>query len=148
MHILVIYSEHFCYSNDMNKSVNITNIDPLYQKPNGVYVQEIDRIDLPLGFEPVVRHLVTIPKGAVSANHKHPRKEAFIGIGDDLEFTWLDETNHVQTFQMNLDGKLHLIVVDSHVAHAIKNNSQSPAVLLEYADRTQKESDVVGVRLV
>lgn len=128
--------------------VKIYSIEPLYKKSNGLYVQEIDRTDLPLEFEPLVRHLVTVPAGEISANHKHPRKEAFIGIGDDLEFIWLDNDGQKRHEKMNHNGELKLFVVDSFTPHAIKNSSTAPAVLLEYADREQVDQDIELVSLV
>lgn len=132
----------------MGNQVTFTEIQPLYKKPNGLYVQEIDRSDLPLGFQPVVRHLVTIPSGAVSANHRHPRTEAFIGIGNDLEFFWIDEDGNKQSRIMNPADQLILVCVAPNVPHAIKNNSDAPAVLLEYADKIQSESDITEIHVI
>ena len=120
-------------------------IEPLYTKPSGLYVQEIDRQDLPLGFIPIVRHLVTIPPKGYSANHKHPRNEAFIGIGSELTFMWIDCSGNKQSIDMNKDGRLKLIVVPSNTPHVIINNSSSPAVLLEYADKVQIDDDITLV---
>ena len=132
----------------MNTEVTFTQIEPLYKKPNGLYVQEIDRTDLPFGFDPVVRHLVTIPASGISANHLHPRTEAFIGIGNDLEFFWLDANGNRQSRAMNPDNQLLLVLVPPNVPHAIKNNSDTPAILLEYADKKQTESDITNVNVI
>lgn len=134
--------------NDMNNNVSIHDIQPLYKKPDGLYVQEIDRTDLPLGFEPTVRHLVAIPPGGISANHRHPRSEAFIGIGDQLTFHWIDEDGAKHSENMAPQGKIFLFVVPPNVPHAITNNSDSPAVLLEYADAEQTQNDVEIVKVV
>ena len=129
----------------MQLPVRIYPIKPLYTKENGLYVQEIDREDLLLGFTPVVRHLVTIPAGQISANHKHPRSEGFIGIGKSLTFYWIDTEGRTLEEDMTLDDQLLLFVVPPYVPHAIKNNSDAPAVLLEYADSPQSDAQIERV---
>jgi uncharacterized RmlC-like cupin family protein len=132
----------------MSKSVEFYPIEPLYKKENGLYVQEIDRTDLPLGFKPKVRHLVTIPPGVTSANHRHPRTEGFIGVGDNLTFYWLDEHGTRKSENMVPEGEHLLFVVPPNVPHAIVNNSDAPAVLLEYADKPQIDSDIDIVKVI
>jgi uncharacterized RmlC-like cupin family protein len=129
-------------------TVKIYPIEPLYKKPNGLYVQEIDRDDLPLGFASKVRHLVTIPAGQCSANHKHPRSEGFIGIGSALKFYWLDNNGTRHCEVMTKDDGLLLFVVPPFVAHAIVNESDAPAVLLEYANMPQSEKDIEIVQVI
>jgi len=115
-------------------------IEPKYQEPNGQYLQDIDRTDLPLGFLPVERSLVTIPPLQVGGNHIHSRAEGFIAIGSGLTIYWRDESGEIHSELMNPDDQLKLFVVKSLVPHAIKNEANEQAILLEYADQTQEES--------
>jgi len=124
----------------MGKSVESFSIEPEYRKSNGQYVQDIDRDDLPLGFQPITRSLVTIPAGQVGGNHVHSREEGFIAIGSGLEIHWQDEAGEPHSEAMNPDGQLMLFVVRSMVPHAIKNRGEHDAVLLEYASQTMTDS--------
>ncbi len=79
-------------------------------------------------------------------NHKHPRIEWFIGIGD-LTFWWLDEDGKKHEEHMNPEGQLVLIEVPSYLPHAVVNNSVTKnAVMFEYADA--KMSNVEEIVIV
>ena len=123
-------------------------VEPKYRKDNGLVLQDIDREDLPLGFKPISRSLITISPKQAGGNHKHVRIEAFIGIGAGLEIIWVDEQGERHSELMNSDDKLRLFVVDSMVPHAIRNNGDVPAVVLEYADLPQEKSPVEFVEVV
>lgn len=103
---------------------------------------------MPLGFSPLIKHLVTIPAGAVSANHAHPRFESFIGIGKSLKFYWIDKNGDRKYEDMTAQDGLLLFIVPPHVPHAILNESDAPAVLLEYADRAQNEEDITHIDVI
>jgi hypothetical protein len=75
-----------------------------------------------------------MPAGELGGNHMHVRKEAFIGIGEGLEIHWLGK-----------DGATHKSPM---IPHAIKNTTDSPAVILEYADLPQEQSPVERVEVI
>lgn len=132
----------------MIELVSFFSIEPKYKKPNGLTLHDIDREDLPLGFAPVSRCAVLIPPNEMGGNHAHKRREGFIALGEGLELFWLDEEGSRHSAPMYREGQPLLIVVESMVPHAIKNNSEHPAFLLEYADLKQEHSPVVAARVL
>ncbi len=123
--------------------ITVTPISPKYKKENGLYVLDIDNIQVP--FKTKERSIVYLPPSELGGNHRHPRQEAFVGIGEDLEFVWKDGKK-THTIKMNPDGQLQLIVVPANLEHAVFNRSQNQiAILLEFADGEQREAQVVKV---
>ena len=81
----------------------------------------------------------------VGGNHKHPRTEWFIGIGD-LVFVWLDENGEIQEEHMHPNQQILLIEVPPYLSHAVKNKSDNQgAVLFEYSDMQMKDVKKVKV---
>jgi len=77
------------------------------------------------------KRIVYLGPGLVGGNHRHPRTEWFIGMGD-LVFVWLDEDGVRKETPMFPDGKVKMITVPSFVPHAIINRSDDQfAILLE-----------------
>lgn len=122
-------------------------IEPEYTKPNGMYVQNLDRDDLE--FTATERHVVYIPPGQFGGNHAHARTEAFIGYGKGLEIHWLDETGTAHMTRMDQGSDPALFIVPPQTPHAIKNNSDTlPGVVIEYADAPQSLEDVTRIQIV
>jgi hypothetical protein len=68
-------------------------------------------------------------------NHKHPRREIFIALSDDVELHWVDTDGITHIHKMKEKNQLYLFDVHPFVPHAIINKSQnSAAVILELAD--------------
>lgn len=89
--------------------------------------------------------LVHLSAGSVGGNHKHPRTEWFIGIGD-LLFVWLDENGEQQQAHMNPEGNILLISVPPYLPHAVVNTSKDMfGILYEMADGKMKEVETVPV---
>ena len=127
---------------DMNM-IAVTPISPEYKKENGFYVLDIDHVQVP--FEIKERSIVYLPPSEFGGNHRHPRQEAFVGFGEDLEFVW-NEDGKTRTTLMNPGGQLQLILVPPNLEHVVFNRSQTQmAVLLEFADGLQREVQVAKV---
>ncbi|MDO8241124.1 MAG: hypothetical protein Q7T51_04060 [Candidatus Moranbacteria bacterium] len=115
-------------------------IEPRYKKENGLYILDINSIKIP--FEVKDISVVNIPPKQFGGNHKHPRQEAFVGIGEELELIWMDG-NKRMTKKMNPEGKNILFVIPSDLGHAVVNNSNSQfGILLEYASDSQKDVQI------
>jgi hypothetical protein len=92
------------------------------------------------------QQLVHLAPQSVGGNHKHPRTEWFIGIGD-LVFVWLDENGEKHEEHMHPDGQIRLIKVPPFLAHAVVNKSNDKVgILFEMADG--KMIDVERVEVV
>lgn len=130
----------------MSNSPTFTSIPFSYQRQEmGIWVLNTD--DLPLDMTKVHdQQLVHLAPGAIGGNHKHPRTEWFIGIGD-LELVWLDEKGVRQTHQLYPKQKLLLAEIPPFIPHAVRNlSSTDNALLYEYADK--KQHDVIKVDIL
>ncbi len=126
--------------------VEIHPFTPTYKKENGLWLLNVDTTDVPSNFTVVERNIVYIPGGEFGGNHKHPRNEAFIGIGDSLQLIWQDDEGNNHTETMSNDSELSLFVVHSLTPHVVVNKGNAPAMLIEFAD--DKQHDVVAVDLL
>jgi quercetin dioxygenase-like cupin family protein len=123
--------------------VTIQSIEPTYRKENGVWVLNLS--DLKIPFQASERAVVSIPSGEIAGNHKHPRKESFVGLGE-LIFHWVDKEGNHKSEHMNKDGRLFLITVESGVPHAVQNTAKDlPGYLYEHADGPQRDVERVIV---
>jgi hypothetical protein len=123
----------------------ITQLNYTYKKPDTeVWVLNFD--DIPVPTEKIKdRQIVHLAPQSVGGNHKHPRTEWFVGIGE-LEFVWLDENGHQQKTHMNPNGEILLIEVPPFLAHAVRNISATErAVLIEFADGKMVDVEKVEV---
>lgn len=122
----------------------ITIIQPAYERENGLQALDLDSIEQSIGFKIVERSVVQIPVQQYGGNHKHPRTEIIIGLGD-LELIWSDENNKIQKINMN-DGVFKMIEIPPNLPHAVLNKSQtSPATLIEYANSAQYDVERVSL---
>ncbi len=79
------------------------------KKSTDVWVLNTD--DIPVSSDRIKDvQLVHLAPNSSGGNHKHPRTEWFIGIGD-LEFIWLDEDGTPQRKHMHPNGEIILIEV-------------------------------------
>ena len=116
------------------------SIQPSYRRQNGLWVLNPDSLRLPEDF------IVYIPPKQVGGNHKHPRKEAFIGFGEKLTLLWQDEIGKTNEEKMNPDGQLLLLIVPSNMPHVIRNESTTSfGLLYEFADDIQHDEQRVEI---
>lgn len=120
-------------------------IDATYKRESGLWVLDIDKVNFPEEFEAKERSLVYLPPQQIGGNHKHPRIEAIIGIGD-LEIAWLDEQKQLHKLPLNENGQLSLTLIPTMLPHAVFNKSRDQfAILFEYANETQHDVELVKV---
>ncbi len=123
----------------------VTELKYSYKKPGAdVWVLNID--DLPISKDSIKdQQIVHLAPQSVGGNHKHPRTEWFIGIGE-LYFIWFDEAGTRYEQHMHPQGKILLVEVPTLLPHAVVNKSATQVgVLFEMADGKMKgaESTVV-----
>lgn len=125
-----------------------TAIDYSYKKSESkVWILNFDDIPLPRNVEVKDRQVVRLAPGSVGGNHKHPRREFFIGIGEGLELVWLNESGDKKSEMMNPDSKLLMFEIPPNLPHAVVNKPGSEnAVLVEFAD--EKMTDVEKVKVI
>src|SRR5579872_3701093 len=115
--------------------VDRIEIEPTYQRDNGLWVLQIRDSMLPNDFQLVEQSIVNIPPKQFGGNHKHPRSEIFIGLHRDLKLIWIDKEGMNHEEQMYGNGKLLMFVVSAFVPHAVINMStEQEAVLYEFAN--------------
>lgn len=123
----------------------ISTISYTYKKPEtDVWVLNMDDIpvDKAVIKDQQIVHLAALSTGG---NHKHPRREWFIGIGQ-LYFIWLDTEGNKHQEHMNPDGQIKLFEVPPFLPHAVNNFSSSErAVLIEFADAKMADVEKVLV---
>lgn len=123
----------------------ITNLNYTYKKPESeVWVLNTD--DIPVQKEIIKdQQIVHLAPLSVGGNHKHPRTEWFIGIGD-LYFVWLDEDGARHEESMHPDGQIVLIEVPPYLPHAVVNKSKDKVgILFEMADEKMEKVEQVKV---
>lgn len=123
----------------------VTPITYTYKKPDDDVWVLNDR-DIPVDFSLVkdrqIVHFAPLSRGG---NHKHPRTEWFVGIGD-LYFVWLDEAGKVHEEVMNPNEQLKLITVPPFLPHAVVNrSSDQTGILYELADAPAGETGKIEV---
>lgn len=124
----------------------ITPLNYTYKKPESeVWVLNTD--DIPVDSSKIKdQQIVHLAPGSIGGNHKHPRVEWFIGIGD-LLFHWLDENGKAHSEHMNPNGEIRLIEVPPFLPHAVENASSTQnGVLFEMADGKMVDVEKVSVR--
>lgn len=126
-------------------SPEITKLNYSYKKAGSdVWVLNYD--DIPVD-RPLIKdqQIVHLAPGSMGGNHKHPRIEWFIGIGD-LILVWLDEDNKKHEESMNPNGQIKLIKVPAFLPHAVLNKSTNQTgILFEMADGKIKDIEIVKV---
>ncbi len=137
------YSSNLNIKFDMN--VQKYEFTPAIFKENGLFIAEVDKVDN-IPFDVKERSVVNIPSREFGGNHKHPRWEAFIGIGHGLKLVW-EENGSNKEEVMNPHGKMFLYNISPHIPHMVVNTSKDEAgILLEFASESQR--DVQQVLLV
>jgi hypothetical protein len=120
-------------------------IEPTYRKDNGGWNLSTDSLPIPKTFKIKERNIVYIPPGEYGGNHKHPRAEAFVGVGDNLSIIWQDDKGHRHEEKMMEGERLFLFTVEPFTPHVVVNRGAGFAVLAEFADGTQLNVERVEV---
>ncbi len=123
----------------------ITKLNFTYKRDDGdVWVLNLD--DVPIDKNLIKdQQIVYFGPESVGGNHKHPRVEWFIGVGD-LSLIWIDENGEKHEESMNPDDQLLLIEIPTFLPHAVKNNSDSKqAFLFEYANAKMEKAETIKI---
>lgn len=123
------------------------SVDPTYRKENGLWLLNADLPNIPVDFPIHERNIVYIPAGEFGGNHKHPRIEAFIGIGENLELIWQDQDGqkHVEAMNFKDGSQLTLFVIHALTPHIVVNRGKNAAVLIEFANEAQHNVEPVNL---
>jgi len=127
------------------ESPEFTNLNCTYKKPDTeVWVLNMD--DIPVSKDLIKdQQIVYLAPQSIGGNHKHPRTEWFIGVGD-LVFVWLDDNGEKHEEHMHPNGQIKLITVPPFLAHAVVNRSQDKiGILFEMADGKMKDVEQIKV---
>jgi hypothetical protein len=121
----------------MPKSIEQFAFGSTYAKPEqGLRVLSVNDIPMPSDFVPQAAPLlIHIAPYGWGGNHRHRRRELWVGYGESLYLIWRDENGERQELKMTRsDGKLQALIVASQVPHMVENRSDSPALLYELRD--------------
>lgn len=137
-----------CYSICMRK-VEIIPIEPAYKKDNGMLVFGVAQYDAVIDFPIKERSIIHMPPQQLGGNHSHHRTEAFIALGENTEFHWIDDNEEKHVEPMNPESRLQVVIVYPGTPHAIRNNSDSlAATIIEYATAPQALEDVTREQVI
>lgn len=123
----------------------ISQLNYSYKKPDAnVWVLNLD--DIPIAKSKINdQQIVHLTPLSVGGNHKHPRTEWFIGIGE-LYFVWLDADGQLHEEPMHPDGQILLFEVPPFLPHAVANKSgDRVGMLFEMADGKMEKVEPVKV---
>lgn len=143
---LIVFIPYHLHGEPMK--VDVIPIQNFDKRADGML--KIDLKDLPLPSDFLNRHqvMIYIPPMGFGGNHKHPRREVFISLSDDVELHWVDENGIIHINKMKEENQVYLFDVHPFVPHAIINLSQkSAAVLLELTDDYQHDVEPYEVLL-
>lgn len=104
---------------------------------------DLSEIDLP--FKPKHTYIINLPPGYAGGNHKHTNTEAFLAFSKDLIMHWIDKSGKRHHKCMIGDNTLLLFIPGKDDAHAIRNEGDADAVLIEYSDDDFKNKVSVKV---
>jgi hypothetical protein len=127
------------------KAPIIISLNFTYKKPEtDVWVLNFN--DIPLPQKRIQdKQIIHLAPQSVGGNHKHPRTEWWIAIGE-LELVWQDEQQALHTEHMNPNGKILLIEMPPNIPHAVRNTSPDQrGVLLEWADGKMENVEVIKI---
>lgn len=120
---------------------------PTYKRDGGLWVVNMDMLDIPNDFVIAERNVVYIPPGEYGGNHRHPRKEAMIGIGDYIILIWEDSDGVVHEETMSNKDTMLLFILHPFTPHAVVNKGNKPAMLIEVADGPQLDVEPCNLPL-
>ena len=126
-------------------SPQFTTLNYTYNKPD-TDVWVLNTTDIPVEKSLIKdEQIVHLAPKSIGGNHKHPRTEWFIGIGD-LLFVWLDDDGNRHQQAMHPNGQIILITVPPYLPHAVVNiSSETVGILFEIADEKMKNVEQISV---
>lgn len=120
--------------------VDLIPIQNFDKRSDGLLKIDLKKLPLPHDFSNHHQLMIYIPPMRFGGNHRHPRREIFISLSDNVELHWIDRDGKTHIYKMKENNQLYLFDVHPLVPHAIINLSQdSAAVLLELADADQHD---------
>ena len=111
-------------------------------------ILKVDLNALPLPAEFILRQQIMLymPPMQIGGNHKHPQREIFLSLSDDVELHWIDKDGTTHTHKMKEGNQLFLFDVQPFVPHAIINLSKTAAaVILELTDTDEQHAELCPV---
>lgn len=123
-----------------NMEVDITSIREFDERSNGILKINLDNLPLPVEFSNHQQTLIYIPPMQYGGNHKHPRREIFISLSNNVEVHWIDKNGTKYINKMREGNQIYMFDVHPFVPHAIVNLSKkSPAVISELTNVHQHD---------
>jgi len=129
----------------LSMGIEIHELKPAMKLPDGRWNLDLATIVLPEYFKTKESMLIYLPPNSYGGNHKHPRREAFIGTAD-LDLLWKDEDGVIHREKMGREGTTLLFIVQPNTPHLVVNTSKtSSALLYELADDLQHDVELVDI---
>ena len=126
-------------------SIQRYEYEPHITKKSGLFIIDVDVVDN-IPYEVKEKSVVKIPPEEMGGNHKHPRWEALIGIGQGLVLIWQEDDGTKKEEKMNPDEKLYLFVIPPYIPHTVINTSDVEfGILVEYASAVQHDVEPVDL---
>jgi uncharacterized RmlC-like cupin family protein len=125
-------------------NIDVIELGSSYRRENGLAALDFDAIKVP--FAAVERYLYRIPSGVAGGNHRHPRWEAFVAIGQGMELIWTDAEGSRHQIMMDAGDNFRMFVIPPYMPHAVVNRAHETGVLVEWA--SEKQHDVQRVELI
>jgi uncharacterized RmlC-like cupin family protein len=125
----------------------ITKLNYTYKK-EGADVWVLNSDDIPIDKDKIKdQQIVHLAPQSVGGNHKHPRIEWFIAVGD-LQLIWIDELGERHKEHMHPNGQIILFEIPPFLPHAVRNLSRDKSgVLFEFADGKMKDVEKIDVSI-
>ena len=84
--------------------VDVIPVSKFNKRTDGLLI--VDLADLPLPSDFLNQHqiLIYFPPMQFGGNHKHPRREIFFSLNDDVELHWIDQnrTKHIRKMKKKI----------------------------------------------
>lgn len=110
---------------------------------------KIANIPLHEGLNIKTADLVMFAPGDIGGNHSHPRTETFIVTLGKLEVHLLEKDGETKIINLEATENGHrIITMPPDVPHAVINNSNETATMLELADQEMDPSTKKKVKII
>lgn len=121
-------------------------IEPTYKKPNGGWSLDTQAVQQWLPFICENQALIWIPPHSAAGNHRHTRREALIGLGDETFMVWQEDDGATYEEPMQVGETIHMFIIPPLMPHAVVNRSGAiPAILYEYFNDPSNDVERVNV---
>ena len=124
----------------------ITNIEYKLTRYGGPIIANIP---LPEGFMAKTVDLVYFDPGDKGGNHSHPRTEIFVIKSGSLEIHVKQDDGKVKIHNLEVtENGYQAIVIPPNIPHAVINDSNKPAVMLELSDQAMDPKTTKEVKII